>query len=376
MKIRDWTLWTVAVLLMTAGLAGCGKQQAPEQAEASAKQEAAPDKTDNSQVVIPADSPQLAQIRTEPVKPSDVPVGGVTAPGKVEVNTNRLSHVVLPVTGRVSEVLVRTGDFVRQGEPVLRVESPDVDMAVSTLQQAQAVVTQAKSAATKAQMDLDREKDLLEHGAVPKKEVLNAQAVAVQLEAAVEQAQANVEQARRRLEILGIQPGAFGQKLTVRAPISGKVLELSVVNGEFRNDLGAPVMTIADLSSVWVTSDVSETAIRFIKPGEPVRIELAAWPGQPFSGRVTLIGDMVDPQTRTVKVRAELPNPGGRLKRRCTAVFSSPNMQNNVRRSRHRQCSQPKAGVMSGARKAKVAFGKLRSPRVRRPETASRFCRG
>lgn len=91
-------------------------------------------------------------------------------------------------------------------------------------------------------------------------------------------------------------------------------MEMSVVNGEFRNDLSAPLMTIADLSSVWVTSDVPETAIRFVKLGEPVKIDLAAYPGETFRGRVAIIGDMVDPQTRTVKVRAELPNADGRLK--------------------------------------------------------------
>jgi cobalt-zinc-cadmium efflux system membrane fusion protein len=197
---------------------------------------------------------------------------------------------------------------------LLTLESSDVDAAVSGFQQAQAGLTQAKSAHAKSQMDLDREKDLFEHGAVPQKEVLNAQAVLVQAQAAIDQAQAALEQARRRLQILGISPGAFGQRVTVPAPISGKVLEMSIVNGEFRNDLSAPLLTIADLSSVWVTSDVPETAIRFIRPGEPVRIELAAYPGETFRGRVTLIGDMVDPQTRTVKVRAELPNPQGRLK--------------------------------------------------------------
>jgi RND family efflux transporter MFP subunit len=65
---------------------------------------------------------------------------------------------------------------------------------------------------------------------------------------------------------------------------------------------------------VWVTSEVPETAIRFIKLGEPVRIDLAAYPGETFRGRVTLIADTVDPQTRTIEVRAELLNPDGRLK--------------------------------------------------------------
>ena len=66
--------------------------------------------------------------------------------------------------------------------------------------------------------------------------------------------------------------------------------------------------------SVWVTSDVPETSIRFIRASEPVTIELSAYPGETFRGRVALIGDTVDPQTRTVQVRAELSNPNGRFK--------------------------------------------------------------
>lgn len=290
--------------------AGCGsKQEAAVQAAKPVVPVSKP-----GQVTIPPDSPQLSQIKVEAVESAVVPVGVVTAPGKVEANANRLSHVVLPLTGRVNSVLVKIGDFVRQGQAVLTVESSDADAAVSAFLQAQAAVTQAKSAVAKAQADLDREKDLYEHGAVPQKEVLNAQAVHVQAQAAVEQALASLEQARRRVQILGISTTAFGQRVTVSAPISGKVMEMSVVNGEFRNDLSAPLLTIADLSSVWVTSDVPETAIRLVKTGEPVKIELSAYPGETFRGRVTLIGDTVDPQTRTVKVRAELANPDGRLK--------------------------------------------------------------
>lgn len=298
----------IAAGLMAIALVGCGSEQKPV-LQAKTTTEAKP-----GQAVIDANSPQLQQIRTESLESSLVPVGNISAPGKVEANVNRQSHVVLPVAGRVSTVLVKIGDFVRQGQPVLTLESADIDAAVSNFQQAQATVTQAKSALVKAQMDLDRAKDLFDHGAVPKKDVLNAQAVAVQAQAGVEQMQASVEQTRRRLEILGVGTGTFGQRVTIHAPISGKVMELAVVNGEFRNDLSAPLMTIADLSSVWVTSDVPETAIRLVKLGEPVKINLAAYPGETFSGRVALIGDLVDPQTRTVKVRAELPNPGGRLK--------------------------------------------------------------
>lgn len=305
---------TAALAGFAALLAGCGEKKAAEAPKPAASTAAPPVQAAPGQAVIDPDSPKLAQIRTESLEASVVPVGSVTAPGKVETNINRQSHVVLPVAGRVTAVLVKIGDFVQQGQPLLTVESADIDSAVSSFQQAQAGLTQAKSIQAKAQMDLDRQKDLFDHGAVPQKDVLNAEAVTVQAQASVEQAKAVVEQSRRRLQILGVGPATFGQRVTIPAPISGKVLEMSVVNGEFRNDLSAPLLTIADLSSVWVTSDVPETAIRLVKLGEPVKIELAAYPGETFRGRVALIADVVDPQTRTIQVRAELPNAGGRLK--------------------------------------------------------------
>jgi cobalt-zinc-cadmium efflux system membrane fusion protein len=86
------------------------------------------------------------------------------------------------------------------------------------------------------------------------------------------------------------------------------------VAGEYRNDTNAPIMTIADLSTVWVSSDVPESAIRFIEPGERIDVELTAYPGQTFHGRVTRIADTVDPQTRTIKVRAEMDNSKGKLR--------------------------------------------------------------
>jgi cobalt-zinc-cadmium efflux system membrane fusion protein len=307
-------------------LTGCGETKTDAAIVPAAKQ--AVPATPQGEVNFPPDSPQLAQIKTEAVRAASVPVGNLMVPGKVEANANRLSHVVLPLVGRITSVDVKTGDFVRQGDPIVTVESPDADAAISAMLQSQqqvlqakAQVMQAKAGVAKAQQDYDREKDLQEHGAIAMKEVLNAEAVLVQTRASEDQASASVQQAnaaveqnRRRLSILGLTPDNFGQRVTVKAPISGKVLELSVVKGEYRNDLSAPIVTIADLSSVWVTSDVPETAIRLVKVGEPVRISLDAYPNEVFSGRVTLISDTVDPQSRTIKVRAELPNLDARLK--------------------------------------------------------------
>lgn len=290
----------------------CGSAPTPvETAKADNEQ---PVKQLQGQVTIPADSPKLKQIQVQPVAQAEVPTEEVTAPGKVEANPNRTSHVSLPVPGRIISVAVRIGDFVREGQPLLTVESPDVDTALSTHLQAMAGVTQAKSAVTKAQADLDRTRDLFAHDAVAHKEVINAEAVLTQSKAGLEQAEASVEQSRRRLDILGVQPGKFGQRMSIHAPISGKVLEMDIVPGEYRNDVSQSVMTIADLSTVWITADVPESSIRLVKGGEPVRIELAAYPGDAFTGKVKQIADLVDPQTRTVKVRAEMLNRDGRLR--------------------------------------------------------------
>ena len=265
-------------------------------------------------ISFPKDSPKLAQIHSELVQSALVPVNEVVSPGKVEANQNRLAHVVAPLAGRVVEVLVKIGDHVKQGDPVLTMESPDLDTALTTYTQAEGSVLQAKIALTKAKSDLDRTKLLYEDGAVPHKDLIAAQSIVAQSEPAVKQAEAASSQALRKLEILGVQPGAVGQKLTVKAPISGKVLEISVAGKELKNDTTASLMTIADLSSVWISSDVQESNIGLVKTGQRVEIAMPAYPNEKFTGSVFQIADTEDPTTRTIKVRTEMPNPAGRFR--------------------------------------------------------------
>jgi len=245
----------------------------------------------NGEVTLHADSVKRTHLKIESVLLAEVPMHEVIAPGKIEANPNRVSRVVLPLAGRISSVLVKLGDQVQAGAALLALESPESDAAVSTNLQAQALIAQAKSTLLKAQSDLDRIKDLYAHNAIAKKEVVNAEAALAQAQSTVDQSAAAQKQALRRLEILGLTPTDFGQKLIVRASISGKILDLNVAPGEFRNDLSTPLLTIADLSTVWVASDVPESDIRFIDPGESITIELTAYPGEVFRGRVTRIAD-------------------------------------------------------------------------------------
>ena len=193
------------------------------------------------------------------------------------------------------------------------IESPAAGEAETAFLQAESTVRQAQLAEAKAESDLARLSDLLQHDAVAKKEVLAAETTLALTKAAVEQAQSSREQARQKLELLGLKAGQVRQQITVTAPISGKVLEVNVVEGEFRNEINAPMLTIADLSRVWATSEVPESDIRHYKTGGGADIELIAFPNEVFHARITRIADTVDKETRTVRVNAELENSAGRL---------------------------------------------------------------
>ena len=99
-----------------------------------------------------------------------------------------------------------------------------------------------------------------------------------------------------------------------RATITGRVMEIAVAPGEYRTDTAASLMTVADLGTLWITSNVPEGSIRLVQVGEPVEIVLVAYPNETFRGRVTRIADVVDAETRTVKVHTELANPQGRFR--------------------------------------------------------------
>jgi cobalt-zinc-cadmium efflux system membrane fusion protein len=298
----------------TLGLAGCGK---PDQAEAEARIQTAatPARQDPpGLVVLGADAPELREMTVQVVRAVPMPSDEVTAPARIEANPNRVGHAVLPVPGRIVRVLVKLGDPVKQGQPVAQIESPAVAEAESAYIQAESSVRQAEAGIAKAEADAARLKDLFEHQAVAQKEVLAAETTATLAKASLEQAHSAREQARRRLELLGLKPGGFQQLVTVSAPISGKVLELSMVEGEYRNEINTPLITIADLSRVWATSEVPESKIRYCKIGGTADLELIAYPNETFRARVTRIADTVDRETRTIRVSAELENAGGRLR--------------------------------------------------------------
>lgn len=302
--MKDFAL-TVFVSLALL-LAGCGSEPAP-----------VPDSPPVSTpglIEIAADSPKLGQIQVHTVTEQELPSDEFTAPGKVEFNPNRISRLVLPAPGRIVAVLVTFGDAVEKGAPLLTLESPDAAEAASSYLQANATLTAAQAELTKAEQDFDRARDLFEGDAIARKEVLAAETSAQQARTAVATARAAKAQAEARLELLGLQPGDPKPRITLRAPLSGKVIDFNVVAGEYRNDTSQPLMTIADLSLVWIAADVPESAIRMVSLNEQFEVSLNAFPGERFRSRVARIADSVDPESRTIKVWAELDNRSGRFR--------------------------------------------------------------
>jgi cobalt-zinc-cadmium efflux system membrane fusion protein len=300
-----------AVAVVTIATTACVPRgaQVPQRASVDAAEVSA-----DRSITIAPDSPQLTRIGVMTVKTARVASEVVVAPGKIEADPSLVSKVVMPVAGRVTRVMVRLGDAVSRGAPLLTIESPEIGATVSAYRQAQARVSEARAGQTKADADLARARDLFENRAIAQKDVLAAQSAAVQANADVTQAESAVVEARKKLEIFGLQPESADQTTIVRAPVGGKVLDLTVVAGEYRTDTTIALMTIADLSSVFMAADVPETEIRLIRPGIDVEVTLAAYPDETFHATVSRVADTVDPQTRTIKVRSTMSNPNGRLR--------------------------------------------------------------
>src|SRR2546427_1812587 len=204
----------VCFSLMMVTISSCGRQQPTPD-----KTAAASTPTDSGEIRLPPDSPQLKRLHVEEVQTAKVPLEEVVVPGKIEANPTRISRIAMPLPGRVKQVMVTIGDSVREGEPVLALDSPETGAALSTYRQAQARLGQAKAAQSKAEADLNRIKDLFENRAVAQKEVIGAETALAQTRSDVAQTEAAVEESQKRLQIFGLKPDQSAQDILVRAGV-------------------------------------------------------------------------------------------------------------------------------------------------------------
>jgi cobalt-zinc-cadmium efflux system membrane fusion protein len=272
---------------------------------------------------------QSGAIETEIVAQQSI-AGVVPATGKILIPENGVA-VIGPVNaGRIVRLYAGQGTRVRKGQKLADLESADIDQAEADYLKALADYQNAlRSSAAEiklAQESYDRNKLLYEQKITAGKNLQSAEHDLEVAKAAGENSvngtKAALTAARRHLLILGLSDAtidALAKKtdlaatFSLNSPIDGIVVERNATVGASVGT-DANLFKIIDLSRVWIDANVFEKDLPRVRPGQEVKLKVTAFPESTFSGKVILINSVLDPETRTVKVRTEVANPDGRLK--------------------------------------------------------------
>lgn len=240
-------------------------------------------------VIIPRDRQVLAGIRTAVVERKSL-TRAVRTTAQIVADESRISHVHVKIGGYIDHVFVDyVGQLIKKGDPLFTLYSPDL---VST--QEEYLIAKRGNATL---------------GAAPFKDVAQG-------------AQSLLESTRQRLKLWDItdeqirkldETGKVERDITFYSPVTGFITDRKA----FPQTSVTPeteLYTVSDLSSVWATADIYEYEVPYVHVGQHVRFSLSYYPGKSYFGTISYIYPTVDPQTRTVKVRVDIPNPNFVLK--------------------------------------------------------------
>ena len=278
----------VLAVVVILALTGCsGKKGDP--AEAKVETNSDPD------VFIMPNPEQFPVVEVQQRRVFDeLHVNGVIAP-----DVNRSVPVVSLGGGRVVDIKAKLGDYVNKGQTLLLINSPDLSQAFSDYQKFGADEQLAAKQVARAQLLYDK-------GAIALADLETAQD-------ADAKAKVDLRTAAQHVKVLGGNVNNPTTLLPVVAPISGWIVDQQITGaaGVKSMDNSPNLFTIADLSVVWVVCDVYEDALSRVMVGDMAQITLNAYPDRAFAGKVVNISAVLDPTTRTAKVRIELSNPQG-----------------------------------------------------------------
>jgi len=258
-------------------------------------------------VTLTEEAVKRAGIRVEPVNAGEVR-GSVRIPAVVEPNAYKQVVVTPLVAGRVTRVAVELGDRVRRGQLLAEVYSPE-------LADAQREYLSFAGDFEAAHQQLRRTERLVEIGAASRQELERTRAEHIAHET-------HLEGARSRLVLLGMTPGAIARlrpgtpitaETTVPAPLTGVIIEREA-NPGLNVDTSTKLFTVVDLSTVWVVGDLYERDLARVEVGSPATTTAEAYPDLTVQGRVSYIDPRVSAETRTARIRVEVPNSDGRLR--------------------------------------------------------------
>lgn len=242
----------------------------------------------------------------------------VEAPGLLALDEKRTARLGSTVEGMVTRAIAEVGDRVRPGQPLAEIMSHVVHDSWAAYRKAVAEKRRRETEQVFARQNEERAKRLFEAKAVSRQDVQRAEADRVAADEQLDMARTEVRRAEEELEHLGITnaedpSGEKGEYIPVRSPLHGVVLEKSVTQGTAVT-VGTPLYVVADLTGLWAVAEIDETQLPLVKAGRATELRVAAYPRETFAGAISFVGDMVNPKTRRVTVRCQVPNADGRLK--------------------------------------------------------------
>ncbi len=320
--------------------------------------------------------------------------------GEVLADANLMRHVTTPVTGRVIDVLVSIGDHIGEGKPLLNIRSTDIEQMESDLLQNEgqvhadlkrdllqidsdlATVSEGKKL---SESTFNRLKNLVEEKIASQadfeaartaleKDKINLDSLKRKREATIslssERMRLITEPMKQKLRLLGVSDNELVKLLRTRqidpvvpvlAPESGIISDRLVNVGELV-DPSKPLFTIGDFHDVWLKADVYEQDVDKVHEGQPIELEVDSLPGHKFAGRLNFVADSITPESRTLSVRAAVPNPGSKLKPKMFARM-------RILVGAHKVLTIPKSAVQdAGTDKVvymPVAIGKFEERKVK-----------
>ncbi|MGK5025940.1 efflux RND transporter periplasmic adaptor subunit [Janthinobacterium sp. RB2R34] len=285
--------YALAAALACTGLAGCGKATEAAQPQAQLRH------LDDGSIEVGKMAPLRQRLQLEAVLEREIATE-TEAPGSIEAMPEKLVRITPPVAGRITHLQRNLGDSVKVGDALFTLDSAELSAAYADH-------SKATSALLQARQELQRQKTLFEAEIAARKDYEAAQA-------SYDQASSDAQASADKLAQYGAGARGSRRDYVLRSPIAGTVIAMDGAQGGYWNDINAPVMTVADLSTVWLSASVAEKDLAQVAVGQVARIHVDAWPGKSFDGKVAYVGAVLDAETRTVKVRVAIDNRTGTFK--------------------------------------------------------------
>ena len=311
------TIRSLSLVVFLTILAACSRKEQGSAPEAETKKE-------TSTVEMKAEAQEHVGLRVEAAKITELNEY-LQVTGTVQAIDTRVGQVRPVARGRLQQVLVRVGDRVNAGQTLASFDNIEAGELLAQQNSARADLQRLRVQLATQAKQIERSRQLVEIGAAAPKDLEASQGESEALRESIRSQESTVAGITARLRRYGVESesGSGPISTPLRSPFAGVVTKAQAAPGDMVDE-SKELFTVADLSEVWVQAEVYEKDLGKLRLGQGALIGVDTYPGERFAGRVSYISDILDPQTRTARVRCEVSNPGIRLKLDMFATVQLP----------------------------------------------------